>query len=102
MEIVNKHHLPKSSLEWPKGCVYVGRGSPLGNPFLISAHSDREEVVRRYEVWLRKRIRAGDSRVLAALNRLGDDSILVCYCAPLRCHAEVIRKVWKELHGPRA
>lgn len=32
--IVNKHH--------SKSGEYIGRGSPLGNPFIIGTHGDRE------------------------------------------------------------
>ena len=87
---------------------YVGRPSPLGNPFKLECESNRDAVIARYEVWLRERIAARDRRVCDELNRLyviARDSIardaglleLVCWCAPKRCHAEVIRKVLLEV-----
>jgi Domain of unknown function (DUF4326) len=81
---------------------YVGRPSPLGNPFKLEHESDRDGVISRYEVWLRERIAARDKRVCDELNRLyviaRDIGLLelVCWCAPKRCHAEVIRKVLLE------
>lgn len=76
--------------------VYIGRGRcPLtgehgvwGNPFRIGADCDREEVLRRYRVWLWREIQAGRIELghLASLHgkRLG------CWCAPRRCHGEVL------------
>jgi Domain of unknown function (DUF4326) len=81
---------------------YVGRPSTLGNPFKLECESDRDAVIARYEVWLRKRIAARDQLVCNELNRLyiiaRDTGLLelVCWCAPKRCHAEVIRKVLLE------
>lgn len=76
--------------------VYVGRPSPLGNPFRAGRDGTREEVIEAYREWLRTRIDAGDMRVIAALNQLAILSEraqgvkLVCWCAPLPCHADVI------------
>ena len=49
---------------------YVGRPSPLGNPFKLERESDRDAVITRYEVWLRERISARDKHVCDELNRL--------------------------------
>ena len=82
---------------------YVGRPSPLGNPFKLERESNRDAVIGQYEVWLRERITARDQRVCEELNRLyviaRDAGLLelVCWCAPKRCHAEVIRKVLPEV-----
>ena len=81
---------------------YVGRPSPLGNPFKLERESDRDAVIAQYEVWLRERIVARDKRVCDELNRLyviaRDTGLLelVCWCVPKRCHADVIRKVLLE------
>jgi hypothetical protein len=82
---------------------YVGRPSPLGNPFKLQRESDRDVVIGQYEDWLRERIRARDGRVCNELNRLYDIARdtglleLVCWCAPKRCHADVIRTVLLEV-----
>jgi hypothetical protein len=81
---------------------YVGRPSPLGNPFKLEHESDRDAVIARYEIWLRERIVARDRRVCDELNRLyviaRDTGLLelVCWCAPKRCHADVICTVLLE------
>ena len=49
---------------------YVGRPSPLGNPFRLGRESDRDLVIALYEVWLRERIETRDRSVCKELTRL--------------------------------
>jgi hypothetical protein len=64
----------------PPNAVYVGRGSPWGNPFIIGEHGDRDEVCDRFE---REVLPTLDVSALR-----GRD--LVCWCAPKRCHADAL------------
>jgi hypothetical protein len=34
------------------GQIYVGRPSPLGNPYLLGRDGNREEVIAQYRRWL--------------------------------------------------
>jgi hypothetical protein len=76
--------------------VYVGRPTPLGNPFRLLREEDRDEVVARYATWLKEQLRRGNPEVIRALEELyrtlkrRGSITLVCFCAPRRCHAEVI------------
>ena len=83
----------------PAGAVYVGgrlyRGpwrlpaSKWANPFKIPRDDDdmRDEVIARYRDWLQQQ-----PELMAALSELrGKD--LACWCAPKRCHAEVLREL---------
>lgn len=63
--------------------VYIGRGSPYGNPFKIGPDGDREEVVARFEQYLPTR---PDLLALAPSLR---GKILGCFCAPKACHGHV-------------
>lgn len=71
----NKHHRNA-----PKDAVYIGRGSPWGNPFQIGRDGTREEVIRKFE-----------QQTLAKLDltRLRGKHLL-CYCAPLACHGDIL------------
>lgn len=93
MQILNR----KSIDIWPVGSVYVGRGTPLGNPFVIGEHGTRDEVIDQYRDWLQHKIQTRDMAVLTGMARLKPDSSLICSCAPARCHAEVIREEWEKL-----
>lgn len=88
--IVNKHH--------GKSGEYIGRGSPLGNPFIIGKDGSREQVIAKYRVWLHEQIMRKNPVVLDELNRLGNKAIdekglaLQCFCYPKPCHGEVIKE----------
>ena len=81
-------------LDREPGYAYVGRkgGGDFGNPFVAGVNAaDRDDAIQRYETWFLHRVavdRGFRAKVLA-LKGLQ----LVCHCAPLRCHAEVI-KAW--------
>jgi hypothetical protein len=93
MDVVNRHHVLSP---WPENYRYVGRGTPLGNPYIIGENGTREEVISKYESYLRDKIESGDPVAITALRALSDDSALVCSCAPLPCHADVISSLWRE------
>ena len=72
---------------------YIGRPSPLGNPFVIGKDGTREEVIRKYAEWLPTNKAAQDElRDLRNRHRLLGNLTLVCWCAPLACHGDVIAK----------
>jgi hypothetical protein len=64
----------------PPEAVYVGRGSPWGNPFHIGLHGTRDQVIARFEREILPRL---DLKPLR-----GKD--LVCFCAPKPCHADIL------------
>jgi hypothetical protein len=78
---------------------YIGRPSPLGNPFPIGpVHGTRENVIDKYRAWLTCIWNNGGSGPeLRELFRLADlalagDLRLLCYCAPKACHGDVIKE----------
>lgn len=80
---------------------YIGRPSPLGNPFVIDVHGDREIVIARYRHWLKTKIEEKDPRVCAEMNRLyrlakEGDLHLGCWCAPRACHGDAIKELLEE------
>jgi hypothetical protein len=71
----------------PAGAVYIGRGSKWGNPFRIGPDGDRAAVIAKHQRWL-----ADQHHLLRALDELhGRD--LVCFCAPLPCHGDLLRRL---------
>jgi len=68
----------------PKGAVYVGRPTKWGNPFTIGKDGDRDAVITAYMAWFSLNV-----KLQSCLDELkGKD--LVCWCAPLPCHADVL------------
>ena len=86
------------------GQVYVGRPSPLGNPYALGRDGSREQVIAQYRRWLWAQLQSPGSpqerelRRLLGLARSGELELL-CWCAPLPCHAEVVRSALLWLTG---
>jgi len=89
----------------PPDAVYVGRPSKWGNPFQIGRDGTREEVIEKFRVYV-------EGRLAAKWNQDGHPSLrgintkedlgelrgkdLVCWCAPLPCHADVLLEMANE------
>lgn len=77
---------------------YVGRPSPLGNPFHIGKDGTREQVISMYRQWLHVQLSdllspaAREFKRICETARKGLDVVLVCWCSPLPCHAEIIKE----------
>lgn len=79
----------------PAGAVYVGRPSPWGNPFHMREEAERDKVCDLFEAALLRKFEHDPDakrRLKEALR--GKD--LVCWCAPKRCHADVLLKYANE------
>jgi len=89
----------------PLEAVYVGRPSPLGNPYAIGPDGTRAEVIQKYREWLLGQVDAKDGAAYQELVRLchilfrGKGLVLSCWCVPLPCHAEVIRAILLRMVG---
>jgi hypothetical protein len=71
--------------------VYIGRPSVFGNPFEIGKDGNRKEVIEKYKSYLESR----PDLIEKAKNELkGKD--LVCWCAPLPCHGDILLKIANE------
>lgn len=93
MQILNRKNLET----WPAGSIYIGRGTPFGNPYVIGEHGNRDAVCDQYAGRMAYRVAQGDPVILTALLGLKADSSLVCSCAPLRCHGSEIEAAWRQL-----
>ena len=93
MQILNRKNLES----WPADSIYIGRGTPFGNPYVIGEHGDRDAVCDQYDDRMAYRVGQGDPVILTALMGLKADSALVCSCAPLRCHGSGIEAAWRRL-----
>lgn len=83
----------------PADAVYVGRPSKWGNPF---SHipgaavkvgwqvATREEAITEYERWIWE---PRQDMLRAAMRRELKGKDLVCWCAPLDCHANIIVEI---------
>jgi hypothetical protein len=74
----------------PPDAVYVGRPTVWGNPFVVGVHGAQGECVELYRRWIQEDDQA--SLRERAQRELRGRS-LVCWCAPLPCHADVLMEV---------
>lgn len=96
---------------WKGRGHYVGRPSPLGNPFPIREDCNRAAAIEKFREWLReivRKARAGEVLegthaaawaemvMLYEASHRGDVNLL-CYCKPLPCHADVIKVALESL-----
>lgn len=87
--VLNKY---KSGM--PEEAVYVGRPTKWGNPFSHLGKTlakyrcrTREEAIEKFAEYIKHQ-----PRLLKDLHELkGKD--LVCWCAPKRCHAEILMEL---------
>lgn len=95
VQVINMHRSPATP------GIYVGRPSPLGNPYRLGKDGNRAEVLQKYREWLYRQITENNQTVLHALSNLNENDVLLCYCKPLACHADVINEVWHwaQYHG---
>lgn len=85
--------LNKNTDTIPKGAIFIGRPSTLGNPYIIGKDGDRDAVVNKYTNYLVRKIIDNDVTVINAIRELKDNDTLVCFCKPEACHGDVIIKV---------
>lgn len=71
--------------------IFIGRPSKWGNPYHLGKDGTREEVIAKYEEYIRNR-----PKLLKDLVELSD-KILGCYCSlEQHCHGDVLIKLLKE------
>ena len=80
----------RRSRDIPAGAVYVGRPTKWGNPFSIIPGRPRAMAISLFTEWVMKPEQEA-LREAAKRELRGKD--LVCWCAPLDCHAWVWIKI---------
>jgi len=109
----------KQVRDWTRNVVYVGRamqtgnarlqeGSVLGNPFRVGQDGTRTEVIEKFRRWLWVCCKNENSKVRKELMRLvekhkrGENIVLVCWCHPAPCHADVIKRAIEYFADPES
>ena len=80
-----------------KGGHYIGRPSPLGNPFTVKQHG-HGTAIDLFKDWLNIQWVTNNQPVIRELLRLAmelrdnKEITLICWCAPKPCHGNIIGK----------
>jgi hypothetical protein len=70
--------------------IYIGRGGPWGNPFTVQMYG-RAGCIELFERWIRSKPELiAQAKIALAGKRLG------CFCKPLACHGDILKKVVEE------
>ena len=89
----------RNKKNWNGDGFYVGRPSPLANPFKLTNEEFRPIVLERYGAMLKNAIQKRDNRIITALHNIEaylqehGKCNLICHCSPKPCHADIIRQV---------
>ncbi len=84
-----------------KGVVFVNkqryppRDSIWYNPYKIGKDGDRNQVIEKYEVYIRERLHREEG-LKDELKKLKNKN-LGCWCAPEPCHGNVLLKILGEM-----
>ena len=93
-KVYNKHH--KNA---PADAIYIGRPSKWGNPYSHLPNGtlaefivgSRDEAVDGYKVWVRSQ-----PELVAAIKKELKGKSVICWCAPHRCHGDVLIEIANE------
>ena len=79
----------------PEDAVYVGRPSKWGNPFRIGEFFAGKTLTREDCIMLHSHLLHNSNAGTKLLNDIGElkGKDLVCWCAPLPCHADTLLKL---------
>lgn len=77
--VVNRHHFGEGELPTP--WMYIGRGTPLGNPFTVKEHGEGK-ALELYKKWLWQRIAERDLAVLEALSKITEAHVSSAAASP--------------------
>lgn len=92
-KVYNKRHR-----DIPRDAIYIGRPTKWGNRYshlpgtlALFQTETRDEAVDKYEAWLRDQ-----PELVAEIKRVFKGKSVICWCAPKRCHGDVIIKIANE------
>jgi len=102
LEVVNIKQVKQITEEH----VYIGRknsyynvqASALANPYHVGKDGDRDKVILKYRYWLWELVQNKESEQMEELVRIanmvreGKNVKLMCYCKPLACHGDVVKR----------
>ena len=85
--------------------VYIGRGSPFGNPYSHTRSSfntivvsSRDVAIQLYELWLTTdQVISGWTKPTPEQIKALRGKRLGCYCRPLSCHGDVLARLADDL-----
>jgi hypothetical protein len=103
IEVMSMREEGVKKLVFPQAVV-IDRSSNYGNPFKISDRLNRDMVVGKYKIWVWEKYYNETQFMYHFDNDLvynKDLKYLLCWCAPLLCHGDVLIKMINYLRSVR-
>lgn len=72
----------------PLNCMVVDRGSDWGNPFIMDDESQRDYCCDMFELYAQWRLTVEPNWLVPLRGK-----VLICNCAPRRCHADTLLRL---------
>jgi len=90
----NHVYIGRAGIVFIDGQRYPKKSSIWANPFKINADNDRNDVLEKYELYIRE-ILDNDPNMVKKLLKLKGKK-LGCWCKPNRCHGDILFKLIDE------
>ncbi len=74
-----------------EGAHYIGRPGKFSNHFIVGRDGTRDEVIDKFEAYF-----LSNPALMAAAKRELRGLDLICWCAPKRCHGDILLRVANE------
>lgn len=93
IKVINRRTATK---EEKANAHYVGRPTPLGNPWTLPKGEEPGATLTKYKAWLNLQWKTQNPKVIYALKLLATiyrnegELTLMCWCAPNPCHADIV------------
>ncbi len=78
----------------PDDCVYIGRGSPYGNPFRRGEDGTRQQVIQKYIDYVES-----EPEIKQKIIQDLKGKNLLCFCKPAACHGDYLIRICNDIEG---
>lgn len=93
------HNLRSEQMQ--PGDVRIDRQTEWGNPFIVGKHGSRDEVIQKFKhlvsQCLQEDRKSGHRMLINKIKSLRGKR-LFCWCAPLPCHGDVLKRLADDLN----
>ena len=88
----NNVYIGRGGVVFVKGKRFPPKASIFCNPFIIDKDGNREEVLIKYEEYIRERLKAGNDPIFKGELMKLKGKNLGCWCKPEKCHGDILLK----------
>jgi len=90
----NNVYIGRRGVVFINGARYPTRDSLFANPYKINAQTSRDEVIEKYTEYIKEKLKNNKDLVEELLSL--DGKTLGCWCAPGKCHGDVLLNLIEE------